>query len=219
MRFSRNKGAKLAQQLTREHRPRPPQLWGDARAAASARCIPQLFHPLRRARTTAALRCSRVRGFTRLANLMWGWLGIFHWDGFQHILAHSKISGFPWGNFCFMGLEGEIRTKCRTSALLRQLLELGSVVPPPRDAPGASRGASVLAGLGRTTLPAPDPGREQQGFRAERVRPEFAVPKGLGWAVVGDTVCSQPGWQDGRSGCQAAAPTLFLCRFLGCHPS
>lgn len=133
MHFNRNKGAKLAQQLTspREHRPQPPQFWGDAGAAAPAWCIPQFFLPLKRAGTTAALRCSRVRGFTSLAKVMWGWLGIFHWDGFQHILAHSKISGFPRGNFCFMGSEREMRTKCCTSALLRQLLELGSVIPPP----------------------------------------------------------------------------------------
>lgn len=101
--------------------------------------------------------CSPVRGFSGLVKVLWSWLGIFHQDGFQHILAHSKINGFPWENFCFMGLERETRTKCCTSALLRQQ----TAFLLRRDAPSASQGG-VLAGGGRvgsTDVPHPDPER------------------------------------------------------------
>lgn len=78
-----------------------------------------------------------------LVKVLWSWLGIFHWDGFQCILAHSKISGFPWGNFCFVGLERETRTKRCTSALLRQPLTVGSGVPPPARCSRCRRGADA----------------------------------------------------------------------------
>lgn len=50
---------------------------------------------------------SQPRALAGLVNALRSWLGIFHPDGF-HL---QKPSGFPWGNFCFVGSARETRTR------------------------------------------------------------------------------------------------------------
>lgn len=99
--------------------------------------------------------------------------------------------------------------------------------------------AAAAAGAGQRRSP-PEPlpvpggaGRSWQGW-AERLSPHQTLAgaasckdseqRGSILSLLsprdggGHTVSPQPGWQDGRSGCQAAAPALFLCRSLGRHP-
>lgn len=164
---------------------------------------PTAFPSTQEGRYNSSTEVFPSQGLHQLSQGDVGLVGDFPLGWFPAHPGTFKNQRFPTGKFLLHGLgegnEDEVLHLCSAAAAARAgkcRSSSGEMLPVPAGVGLSWQGWAEPLSLHQTL-----PGSSVlQGFRAERVHLEFAVPKGLGWCFGGSTVCPQPGWQVGVPG-------------------